>query len=137
MTTSLVTTGGAVTTTDTATVVGAVPGKAEAPVSATDSRTISPGVKAPAVDPGVKAPTVDTVALQGKARDAVKESPRQGNDTIGGRIGAVVFVYNWKGDLRIRFMDSKNSLVYQSPPVMMARTADLMRRPGSSVSARI
>ena len=62
----------------------------------------------------------------GKARNAVKVSPKQGNDTIGGRIGSVVFVYNWKGHLRIRFMDSKNSLMYQTPPVMMARTADLM-----------
>ena len=81
--------------------------------------------------------TVDTVTLQGKARDAVKASPKQENDMIGGRISAVLFVYNMKGQLRIRYMDSKNSLVYQTPPVMMARTADLMTRSGFSVSARV
>ncbi len=85
----------------------------------------------------MNAPSVDTVTLQGKVQDAVKASPGQGNGTIGGRIGSVVFVYNSKGDLRIRYMDSKNSLVYQTPPVLLARTADLMMRPGSSVSARV
>lgn len=112
-------------------------GAAETPVSATDSRTVGPLVMAPAVDPGAKAPAVDTVTLQGKARDAVKVSPKPGNGTTGGRIGSVLFVYTMKGDLRVRFMDSKNALVYQTPPVMLARTADLMMRSGSSVSARI
>jgi hypothetical protein len=128
MTTYPVTASGAVTATDATAAAGAVSGGVETPGSATDSRTAGPGVKAPAVD---------TVTLQGKARGAIKERPKQGNDLIGGRIGSVVFVYNWKGDLRIRFMDSKNTLVYQTPPVMMARTADLMMRPNSSVSAMV
>jgi hypothetical protein len=55
----------------------------------------------------------------------------------GGRMGSVLFVYNNKGQLRIRYMDSKNSLVYQTPPVLLARTADIMMSSGSSVSARV
>ncbi len=136
MTTFSVATGGAAAT-DATTVAGPVSGGAETPISATDSRTVGPLVMAPAVDPGAKAPSVDTVTLQGKVRDAVKVSPKPGNGTTGGRMGAVLFVYTMKGVLRVRFMDSKNNLVYQTPPVMMARTADLMMRSGSSVSARI
>jgi hypothetical protein len=75
--------------------------------------------------------------LQGTVQKAVKASPVQANNVTAGRIGAVLFVYNWKGALRVRYMDSKNSLVYQTPPVLMARMADLMMRSGSSVSAKV
>ena len=136
MTTYSVATGGA-TTTDATTVPGPVSGGAETPVSATDGSTAGPGVKAPAVDPGVKAPSVDTVTLQGKVRYAVKLSPKPGNGTTGGRIGSVLFVYSSKGALQIKFMDSKNTLVYQTPPTMMASTVGLMMRPNTSVSARV
>jgi hypothetical protein len=127
MTTNSVAAGG-VAVTDATTVAGQVSGGVETLVSATESSTVGPGVKAP---------SVDTVTLQGKVQNAVKVSPKPGNVTAGGRIGSVVFVYNWKGDLRVRYIDSKNSLVYQTPPVLLARTADLMMRPSSSVSARL
>jgi hypothetical protein len=128
MTTNSVAAGGAATT-DATTVAGAVSGGVEALVSATDSST---------VDAGVKSTSVDTVTLQGKVQDSAKANPSQGNGTIGGRIGSVLFVYNWKGNLRVRFMDSKNNLVYQTPPVILARTADLMMRyGGSSVNATV
>ena len=136
MTTYPVATGGAEAT-DITTVAGPVSGGAETPVTATDSRTVGPRVVAPAVDPGAKAPAVDTVTLQGKVRDAVKVTPKSGSGTTGGRIGSVLFVYNGKGALQIKFMDSKNTLVYQTPPHMMASTAALMMRPNSSVSATV
>jgi hypothetical protein len=127
MTTNSVAVGG-VAATDATTVAGSVSGGAGTLVSATGSSTVGPGVNGT---------SVDTVTLQGKVQDAVKASPRQGNGITGGRIGSVVFLYNWKGDLRVRYMDSKNSLVYQTPPVLLARTADLMMRSNSSVSARV
>ncbi|MDR3581217.1 MAG: hypothetical protein P4L44_14745 [Oryzomonas sp.] len=127
MTTNSVAAGG-VAATDATTVAGQASGGAETLVSATDSSTAGQGVKAP---------SVDTVTLQGKVQNVVKASPVQWSSTTAGRIGAVLFVYNWKGALRVRYMDSKNSLVYQTPPVLMARTADLMMRSGSSVSARV
>jgi len=118
MTTNPVAIGGAVTAADTAAVVG----------STTDSRTASPEVKSPAGD---------TVTLQGKARDTGKNRPREDGFKAGGRIGSVIFAYNSKGDLRVRFMDSANKLVYQTPPVMMARMMDLMLHADSSVSAKV
>jgi hypothetical protein len=117
-----------VTATDATTATGAVPGGAKTQGSATDSLT---------VDQGVKPPSVDTVTLQGKTQANSTGNPENGNSKIGGRIGAVLFSYNSKGALRIRFMDSSNALVYQTPPVMMARMMDLMMRPDSSVSARV
>lgn len=122
MTTSSFASGG-VAATDATTVAGPVSGGAETSASTTG--------------PVAKAPSVDTVTLQGKVQNAVKISPKSGNSTAGGRIGSVLFVYNNKGQLRVRFMDSKNSLVYQTPPVLLARTADLMMRTSSSVSATV
>ncbi len=84
--------------------------------------------------PRTKAPSVDTVTLQGKVRYALKVSPKPGNGATGGRIGSVVFVYNSKGQLHIKFMDSKNALIYQTPPQTMASTTDLMMSPNSSVA---
>ena len=136
MTTYSVDTGGT-SGTDASTVAGLLTGGAGTSVSATASSTVAQGVNASSVDSVAKAPSVDTVTLQGKVQNAVKISPNQGNVTAGGRIGAVLFVYNSKGQLRVRFMDSKNSLVYQTPPVLLARTADLMMRPSSSVSATV
>ncbi|QEM67438.1 hypothetical protein FO488_04290 [Geobacter sp. FeAm09] len=128
MTTDPVTLGGAVTVADTAMVVGSASGGGDAAATAGESRTAGTEAK------GSTATLVgDTVTLQGKTR---KDTTNDGAKEIG-RIGAVVFSYNDKGDLRIRFMDSANALVYQTPPVMLARMADIMMRPDSSVSARV
>jgi len=125
MTTNLVSASGTATT-DATMVAGSVTGATD--VSATNSSTVASG--------GKSFP-VDTVTLQGKVQSAVQASTSKGNGTIGGRIGSVVFVYNWKGNLRIKYMDSKNSLVYQTPPVLLARTADLFTRFNTSVSAKV
>ena len=128
MTTNPVTTGGAATAADTASIISVVS-------AGTDSSASTPDNRVAGSDANSR--VADTVSLQGKVREAVKDASGNRSDKTGGRIGSVVFVYNWKGNLRVRFMDSKNSLVYQTPPVMMARTQDLMMRADSSVSARI
>lgn len=127
---------GGASATDTTQVAATVTGGAETPVSATGSATVATGVKAQSVDAVPMAPT-DKVTLQGKAQVAVKVVSKPGTGSTGPMMGSVVFVYNAKGHLRIRYMDSKNNLVYQTPPVMLARTEDLMLRSTSSVSARV
>jgi hypothetical protein len=80
----------------------------------------------------------DRVTLQGKVREAKKAAPPEKRpDEYVSRMGSVLFFYNSKGDLRIRFMDSTNRLVYQTPPVMIARMEDIMRRADSSVSSSV
>ncbi|KAB0664098.1 hypothetical protein F6V25_14945 [Oryzomonas japonica] len=132
MTTYPITTGGTAATTDTAMVVNPVPGGTEAANSMPDSLAVTSEAKAAAAD---------TVTLLGKDRSqaqaARKDTSWGKSDKIGSRIGAVLFTYNSKGDLRIRFMDSTNTLVYQTPPVMMARMMDLMMHTDSSVSALV
>jgi hypothetical protein len=124
MTTYPVTAGGAVTASDATVAAGSGPAGA----AATDSTTAGPVVKSS---------TVDRVTLQGKSWAVSTVSPEKGNNTIVGRIGSVLFSYNSRGALRIKFMDSTNTLVYQTPPVLMSRMMDLMRRPDYAVSARV
>jgi hypothetical protein len=52
-------------------------------------------------------------------------------------MGDVLFVYNFRGDLRIRFMDSSNRLIYQTPPLMLSRMMDLMGRDALRVSMKV
>lgn len=128
MTTYPVTTDGTMTATD-ATVATGPPAVL---ASATDGTAAGSGVKSATVD------KVDTVTLQGKTQTASADTPDKGDSsTIGGRIGSVLFSYNSKGVLRIKFMDTSNTLVYQTPPVLMARMMDLMMRPDYSVSAKV
>ena len=86
---------------------------------------------------------VDTVTIanksQGTAPGASKD--KSGSDSNKQEQPArtmrdVLFAYNFKGKLRIRFMDSANRLIYQIPPVMVARTQDLMQRADLAVDMR-
>jgi hypothetical protein len=40
----------------------------------------------------------------------------------------VVFVYDLKGNLSIKFMDSFSNLVYQTPPEIFSRLSDMMSK---------
>lgn len=64
-------------------------------------------------------------------RDAAKEASKQARTMHN-----VQFAYNNKGDLRIRFTDSRNKLVYQTPPVYFTMMSDLMARPELSVNTK-
>ncbi|GFE62787.1 hypothetical protein [Geobacter sp. AOG2] len=128
MTTYPVTTGGTATATGAATVLSVMSIGADTATSATDSRTVGTDAKSAAAD---------TVTLQGQVRDTTGNGSKQGADKTIGRVGAVLFVYNSKGELRIKFMDRTNNLVYQTPPVMVARTEDLMMYSDPSVSAKV
>lgn len=103
---------------------GPVPQTAAAPSGAT-GREVQPG-------------RGDTVTLQGKVQETKTATvPQGGDDGNADRMGSVLFSYNSKGDLRIRFMDSSNTLVYQTPPVMVARLLDIMRRADTSVNSSV
>ena len=123
---------------------------AYAAVPATD--TVQPAVAAESTDKApdrtAQAASMDTVELSDKVRgskqgtpqqdSAVKASARQvkKQDVLSNKIGDVLFVYNLKGDLRVRFMDSSNKLIYQLPPVMLTKMMDLMQSFGSQVSLK-
>jgi hypothetical protein len=86
-------------------------------------------------------PTADTVSITNKSQETV---PVAGKDKAGKEkinqekpareMKDVLFSYNFRGKLRIRFMDSTNRLIYQIPSVMVARTQDLMQRSSLAVN---
>jgi hypothetical protein len=90
-------------------------------------------VAKPLTSSGMQAENGDTVTLLkgGEATDATPT--RRATEANGSRrretarkADGVVFVYNFKGDLRIKFMDSFNNLVYQMPPEFFTRLSDIM-----------
>jgi len=85
--------------------------------------------------------TVDTITLQSQSAQQVKSTvdPAQNSRTENQEraMSAILFSYNFKGDLRIKFMDSVNKLVYQTPPVYLSRISDLMMSPKTSVSTKV
>jgi hypothetical protein len=93
----------------------------------------APQTPAELADKGKATGPVDTVELSNKAQESTKEqlvkkeATPQPKRQESGKVGEILFVYNLKGDLRVRFMDSSNRLIYQMPPVLFARTMDLMQ----------
>ncbi|ABK99647.1 hypothetical protein [Pelobacter propionicus] len=77
--------------------------------------------------------TDDTVRLLQGRRVEDSASTRQTVTTtpfslreIPRNTDGVVFVYDFKGDLSIKFMDSFSNLVYQTPPEIFSRLSDMM-----------
>lgn len=107
-----------------------------AEVSSNTSRTVAASV--------TLSETVDTVTLQNKSQKNVSESrtekakieENKTNSTVRSA-SDVLFDYNAKGDLRIKFMDSHNKLIYQTPPVLFARISDLMTQSQSTVDTKV
>lgn len=90
-----------------------------------------------------KSDTVDTVTITNKTLDnkhaaQQEEAKKAGGsqDKLGRTMDEVLFAYNYKGDLRIKFMDSLNKLVYQVPPVLVSRMSDIMAQPDSAVNTK-
>ncbi len=90
-----------------------------------------------------KVEPVDIVTLQNRNQNTKQESKTEKNYKVESKksdltrsISDVLFDYNSKGDLRIKFMDSGNKLIYQTPPVLFARITDLMSQTQSSVDTK-
>lgn len=83
--------------------------------------------------------SVDTVTLMNKVQDnrhAGQKEEAQKSGESGRTMNDILFAYNYRGDLRIKFMDSVNKLVYQVPPVLVAKMSDLMAQPDSAVNTK-
>ena len=48
----------------------------------------------------------------------------------------VVEVYNQQGNVRIKFMDGNNNVIYQIPSEMVAKIKDQMMQPETSTSIK-
>jgi len=83
---------------------------------------------------------VDSVTILNKLQDSkrvTRKNDKDGEDSKqANRMHNILFAYNYKGDLRIRFTDSGSKVVYQTPPVYFTKMSDLMARPELSVSTK-
>lgn len=71
-----------------------------------------------------------------KKQEAVTENKKEEKEKVKDAVrqaSNVVWAYNSKGDLRIKYMDSANRVIYQSPPQIYARMYDLMLEMKTSV----
>ena len=84
---------------------------------------------------------VDSVTILNKLQDTKREALKDEADRAASKqqrtMQSIQFAYNNKGDLRIRFTDSRSKLVYQTPPVFFTMMSDLMTLPESSVNTRV
>lgn len=64
------------------------------------------------------------MAVDGKKSNAVRE------------MSHVVETYNLQGEVRIKFMDSNNHVLYQIPSVMVAKIEDQMMKSNSAATIR-
>lgn len=95
---------------------------------------------------------VDTVNISSQSRHASSgaknpQSPAEkekmaetknatDDGTLGREITAVQFVYNPKGELSIKFMDSASRVVYQTPSELMLRLKEAAAKLDSAVDTK-
>lgn len=58
------------------------------------------------------------------------------NSSASGSPSHVLVTYNPQGKKRTKFLDSRNDVVYQVPPEMLAKLQDLMMKPETSANIR-
>lgn len=75
----------------------------------------------------------------GKVSPANKQSPVAHNESDNKPVRAMshmVESYNQHGKVRIKFMDSNNSVIYQIPTEMVAKMEDQMLKPETSANIK-
>ena len=105
---------------------------------------VSVAKNAASADPAATAS--DTVTIGNEAQvnrvRQQKQDPdmRTSADSGGSRqrtVDNILFSYNTRGNLRIKFMDSSSEVVYQTPPEQFSRMTDIILSSRSAVNARI
>jgi len=87
---------------------------------------------------------LDAVTDNNKILPIEKQTPKKtppennANNTAktAGSASHVVVTYNPQGKMRTKFLDSRNDVVYQVPPEMLAKMEDLMMKPETSTNIK-
>jgi hypothetical protein len=110
---------------------GAPAVEAASPAGGAKSRQEEPST------PGDKVTLRDGVQkVNQQARKLVASRDAERRENAWRTPDSIRFSYNFRGDLRIVFMDSANKLVYQTPPVQFLRMTDLMKYHALSVDTQ-
>lgn len=111
------------------------------PTLSTPVASLSGQISATATAAGVIAPSnrevqpaiLDAVDFKNKTDEELRHAKKknaEGEDGTAQKLARgmseILFAYNFRGDLRIQFMDSVNKVVYQTPPLLFARMTDIM-----------
>ncbi len=91
--------------------------------------------------------TVDTVSISDKSRQAITEVLKEeakkkeadnsnSNEQSNESAAKVQFVYDLKGELSVRYMDSANRLIYQVPSELMQKLRETVLRSDVSVDTK-
>lgn len=88
----------------------------------------------------------DTVSIssqsQQKVTDAKKEETKKetnnkASDKLGATAAKVQFVYDPKGELSIRYMDTASRIVYQTPSELMLSLREALTKSETSVDTKV
>jgi len=84
---------------------------------------------------------VDSVVLSNKPADAAKQNPGPIKESNGKKktpsaTSHVIEEYNARGELRIKFVDNKNNIIYQIPSEMVTKMQDLMLKSDMPADAK-
>ena len=87
---------------------------------------------------------LEAITVKNKISAPEKQTPKKtplennANRTTkpSGVTSHVVVTYNPQGKIRTKFLDSRNNVVYQVPPEMLAKMEDLMMKPETSTNIK-
>lgn len=82
----------------------------------------------------VKVSPLDAITDSNKST-AIKKTVVSSNQPAG-IVSHVVESYNQYGKVRVKFMDSRNNVVYQTPSEMVAKIEDQMKTPNTSANVK-
>lgn len=99
-----------------------------------DTISISDQSRQAAIDAQKKEALVDEAKKQEAKRDETSRATN--NAKSAGAIAKVQFVYNPKGALSIRYMDTASRVVYQVPSELMMRLTEAASKSDSSVDMK-
>jgi hypothetical protein len=91
-------------------------------------------------DQNLRPAVADTVVLSNKPAGLLKQqnSAKETNNQNKTESASshVIEEYNAKGELRVKFVDNKNNIIYQIPSEMVAKMQDLMMKSDVSADAK-
>jgi len=84
--------------------------------------------------------STDSVVLSNIPVSAAKQSPnKEINNQKKTQLATshVIEEYNAKGELRVKFVDNKNNVIYQIPSEMVTKMQDLMLKSETATNAKV
>ena len=99
------------------------------------------GIPVSNIQPSVKAEQASPldIVTDNKISVETKKAAEKNNvssNQSAGIVSHVVESYNQHGKVRVKFMDSRNNVVYQTPSEMVARLEDQMMSPNTSANVK-